>query len=143
MLQAKICDFGLSKYSSRSMTQASSPAAQAYTPEYTSPERLRSHRRSREDDVYAFGILLYFIATSRSPFTDIGAGELKEAILDGERPDIQRWAAVSSRHGGAATGKVVAAFCALAQECWQRDPARRPRCGAILSRLTELQHDRI
>jgi serine/threonine protein kinase len=135
--QVKICDFGLSKYSSSSLNQGYSPV-RAYTPEYTSPERLRAFKRSPQDDVYAFGVLLYFIATSRSPYGDISSGELKEAVLSGVRPDIEGWA--SSGSYGTGMQELVDGYCDLAQQCWHSETERRPGCAMILHRLSQLQH---
>jgi serine/threonine protein kinase len=75
--QAKICDFGLAKHASTTTAPSSyTPATKAYTLEYTSPKRLQEFKRSYQDDVYAFGILMYFIASCESPFhdTDKSAG---------------------------------------------------------------------
>jgi serine/threonine protein kinase len=139
-VQVKICDFGLSKYSSSSINQSYTPA-KAYTLEYTSPERLREFTRSAQDDVYAFGILMYFIATSRTPFSNVSTHELKEAVIAGKRPDIQSWAAGSSSSSRTAgEQEVVEAYCELAQQCWHPDPGQRPGCPEILSRLSRLQH---
>ena len=78
--QVKICDFGLAKHASTTQTSTYTPTTKAYTLEYTSPERLLTFKRSFQDDVYAFGILMFFIATCDSPFHDIekGACELPE-----------------------------------------------------------------
>jgi serine/threonine protein kinase len=139
-LQVKICDFGLSKYRSSSISQI---ITKAYTLEYTSPERLRVFTRSVEDDVYAFGILMYFIATSCTPYSNVSAPELKGAVIAGIRPDIQSWAAGSSSSSSSRTAgeqEVVEAYCELAQQCWHPDPGQRPGCPEILSRLSRLQY---
>jgi serine/threonine protein kinase len=73
--QAKICDFGLAKHAATTTASTYTPASKAYTLEYTSPTRLQEFTRSYQDDVYAFGILMYFIATCDSPFHDIDKGE--------------------------------------------------------------------
>jgi serine/threonine protein kinase len=140
-LQVKICDFGLSKYSSSSISQSYLPT-KAYTLEYTSPQRLRDFTRSPQDDVYAFGILLHFIATSRTPFSNVSALELKEAVIAGKRPDIRAWAAASGSSRGSAgrTPEVVQAYCDLAENCWHHEPGQRPGCDEILARLSRLQH---
>jgi serine/threonine protein kinase len=137
--KVKICDFGLSKYSSCSISHSYNPPTKAYTLEYASPERLRAFKRSYQDDIYAYGVLLYFIATSRTPFGDVSATELKQAIIAGVRPDIRAWAAGSSSRS-AVEQELVEAYCKLAERCWHQEPAQRPGCDAILSRLSELQH---
>jgi serine/threonine protein kinase len=69
--QAKICDFGLAKHASTTTASTYTPTTKAYTLEYTSPERLQEFTRSYQDDVYAFGIFMYFIASCDSPFHNI------------------------------------------------------------------------
>jgi serine/threonine protein kinase len=139
-LQVKICNFGLSRYSSSSISQGYSPT-RARTQEYTSPERLQEFTCSQQDDVYAFGVLLYFIATSRNPFSAFSAHELKGAVIAGKRPDINAWAArPSSGSRDAVEQHVVEAYCDLAQQCWHQEPGQRPSSGEILSQLSHLQH---
>jgi serine/threonine protein kinase len=140
LLQVKICDFGLSKYSSSSISQ-NYRRTKAY-PQYTSPQRLRDFTRSPQDDVYAFGILLHFIATSRTPFRNVSALDLKGAVIAGMRPDIRAWAAASgsSSRSAGRTQEVVQAYCDLAEKCWHQEPGQRPDCDEILSRLSRLQH---
>jgi serine/threonine protein kinase len=131
-----VCDFGLAKYNSSSMNNTYHQT-KAYTQEYTSPERLTTFRRTKEDDAYAFGILMYFLATSRSPFTDISAKDLDHAIAKGVRPDLDEWAG-SQPHGPEAQRKVVEPYCALTRQCWHQQPEQRPDFDAIYARLTAM-----
>jgi serine/threonine protein kinase len=143
--QVVICDFGLAHTNSTIAAAATTTrhgAAEApNTLLYTSPERSLpppSFAPSFQDDVYAFGILMYFIATSETPFTGIPAAHLLEAIRQGARPQgLEAWvlrAAPSERHARTQ-------FMHLAQECWQQDPDRRPSFGSIVARLTALCHE--
>jgi serine/threonine protein kinase len=75
MVQAKICDFGLAMHAATTTASTCTPATKAYTLEYTSPTRLQEFTRSYKDDVYAFGIVMYFIASCESPFHDVDKGE--------------------------------------------------------------------
>jgi serine/threonine protein kinase len=139
--QVKICDFGLSKYRSSSISQRYSPS-DAYTEGYMSPERLLATGPSSQDDVYAFGILMYFIASSRTPFSNFSERDIKKAVIAGKRPDIQAWAASSnsssSSSDAAGEQELVEAYCDLAQHCWHQDPRQRPSCEEILSQLSQL-----
>jgi serine/threonine protein kinase len=136
LLQAKVCDFGLAKYNSSSMNQTYHQT-KAYTQEYTSPERLTSFRRSKPDDVYAFGILLYFLASSRTPFTDISAQDLDRAVVKGMRPDMEAWAN-SQQHSSVVTQQLVKPYCELTRQCWHQQPEQRPEFEAVFSRLTAM-----
>jgi serine/threonine protein kinase len=123
-------------YSSSTMN-TSSHQTTAYTQEYTSPERLATFRRSKQDDVYAFGILLYFLATSRSPFTDISKHDLNRAVAAGTRPDLDKWTD-SQWRGARVEQEVVVAYCELARQCWHQQPYQRPDFDAIFTSLTTL-----
>lgn len=135
-LQAKICDFGLAKYTSGSMRQTYGPQ-KAYTLAYTSPERLQSYKRTREDDAYAFGMLLYFIVTANTPLDDIPEASLKGAVLDGVRPPIADWAEEVESTAGV-PAEVVQKYCQLAEDCWTAGPELRPTFAAIHQRLAAL-----
>jgi serine/threonine protein kinase len=139
--QVKICDFGLAKYSSTSLatkqSQYTSGSVSNRTLEYSSPERLRRGRRSNQDDVYAFGVLLYVIATSRSPYSGIRTEDVQRIVEQGERPDIEEWEE-GGDHGAALQERVVAPYCQLARQCWDQNPAARPSFEGIYARLDAL-----
>lgn len=65
------------------------------TPVYMAPELLDGHAASRKSDVYAIGVLLYFLVTGEYPVTGRSIEELKAAHregrrtrLDDRRPDL-------------------------------------------------------
>ena len=125
----KICDFGLTTYSiSGTATSFSvmSIGAQACTRQYASPERLRGGRRSYRDDLYAFGMLLFFLATSREPFNDLDADSQVAAVKADQRPDLSEWV---WRQSGGEWQRAAIEFAALAQRCWHPDPRSRPEGG--------------
>jgi serine/threonine protein kinase len=123
-------------YSSSTMSN-SAHQTKAYTQEYTSPERLATFRRSKQDDVFAFGILLYFLAASRSPFTDISKLDLNRAVTAGVRPDLDKWAD-SQWRGAGVKQEVVVPYCELARQCWHQQASQRPDFDAIFTSLTTL-----
>jgi serine/threonine protein kinase len=142
--QVVICDFGLAHTNS---TTAAPDTAQLGAPEpactikYTSPERTmppQSYAPSFKDDVYAFGILMYFIATSETPFDSIPPAHLEHAIRQGARPQgLEVWVQ------GAALAERSACkrYMRLAQECWQRKPGSRPSFDEIVTRLNAMCYD--
>jgi sterile alpha motif and leucine zipper containing kinase AZK len=136
-MQVKICDFGLAKYSSNSVTNLAPATTSARTLEYSSPERLLRGRRSRQDDVYAFGIVMYFIATSRTPYSGIDSADLERVVKNGERPEIEEWEEGEDYSLELMQG-VVAPYCELARQCWSEQPAERPDFEAIYARLAAL-----
>jgi serine/threonine protein kinase len=136
-LQVKLCDFGLAKYSSGSVTKTSYTASSARTLEYSSPERLVRCKRSRQDDVYAFGILMYVIATSLGPYSDIDSSDVERAVRNGARPEIEEWEEEAEYSPELMEG-VVGPYCELARQCWSEKPAERPAFEAIYGRLAAL-----
>jgi serine/threonine-protein kinase len=62
----KLMDFGIAKVEDLSRTQ---PGYALGTPYYMSPEAVRGEKLSCQTDVYAYGILLFELLTTRKPFT--------------------------------------------------------------------------
>jgi len=82
---AKVLDFGLAKLlrpaddlNTRSLTQ--SQAAVGTLP-YMAPEQLRAESVDVRTDIYAFGCVLYEVATGRRPFRETISATLTDAIL--------------------------------------------------------------
>jgi serine/threonine protein kinase len=94
-------------------------------------------RRSRQDDVYAFGIIMYFIATSRTPYSGIHSEDVERVVKNGARPEIEEWEEAEEYSPELVQG-VVAPYCKLARQCWSGEPAERPAFEAIYARLTAL-----
>jgi serine/threonine protein kinase len=140
-LQVKLCDFGLAMYSSGSITKTSTTttASSARTLEYSSPERLLRGRRSRQDDVYAFGIVMYVIASSLSPYIGIDSADVERVVKNGARPEIEQWEQEQGAvHSSRRMQRVVTPYCELARQCWSEKPAERPAFDAIYARLAAL-----
>jgi serine/threonine protein kinase len=136
-----ICGFGLAHTNSTIAAATTAPPGApepAGTLKYTSPERSlppQSFAPSFQDDVYAFGILLHFIATSEAPFRGVAPGPLLRAIRQGARPQgLEEWVL----RAAPAERDVRLRYTALAQECWQHAPGKRPSFGGIVSQLTAL-----
>jgi serine/threonine-protein kinase len=62
----KLMDFGIAKSEDLSRTQ---PGFALGTPYYMSPEAVRGEKLSCQADVYAYGILLFELFTTRKPFS--------------------------------------------------------------------------
>ncbi len=60
--QVKLLDFGIAKITDEERT-----AGRAYTPEYAAPEQVQGAEVTTATDVYALGVLLYAMLTSRHP----------------------------------------------------------------------------
>ena len=97
--QAKVLDFGLAKLSEVSDSHISSrptasaqerahtsPGAVLGTVAYMSPEQARGLPLDARTDLFSFGVVLYEMATGRTPFEGTTVAVIYEAILNGEPP---------------------------------------------------------
>jgi serine/threonine protein kinase len=74
----KLCDFGLVKVRN----------TRAGTPAYMAPELINGATFNKSVDVYSFGILLNEIFSMRIPFYGVGIDDLRERVLEGDRPSL-------------------------------------------------------
>lgn len=68
----KVCDFGIAKFATPSVTTGEKLTAQGTiigTPYYLSPEQARSDAIDTRSDLYSMGVILYEALTGRLPFT--------------------------------------------------------------------------
>ncbi|WP_333676204.1 protein kinase [Dyella sp.] len=80
---AKIADFGIAE---RRATRRPSAAAQGKiggTPAYMSPERLRGERADARSDLFSLGVVLFWLATGRLPWTY--AGDVQRYVRQRQR----------------------------------------------------------
>jgi len=82
-------------------------------------------------DVYSFGIVLWELATRKTPWTEelssdptVFFAEMNRALQTGRRPAVPD--AVLAEHGS---------FVAVMQRCWAGDPANRPSFSEAASDL--------
>ncbi|MBK5260256.1 MAG: serine/threonine-protein kinase PknK [Thermoanaerobaculia bacterium] len=94
------------------------------TPGYMSPEQVIASPPAPPNDWYGFGVLLYQALTAQMPFGGQTALEIVEHQMHDEAP----------RAGDVVEG-VPEDLSALAHECLQRDPSKRPSDEAILERM--------
>jgi tetratricopeptide (TPR) repeat protein len=94
--RAKILDFGLAQRFSAEKLRELSHSQQSVTREgrvagtlsCMAPELLRGESADERSDIWAFGVLLYEMATGRPPFTGATGFELSGAILHAPMPPI-------------------------------------------------------
>jgi serine/threonine protein kinase/Tol biopolymer transport system component len=96
--QAKLLDFGLAKVapaaSEHTATEATpqtlvtSPGSTIGTIAYMSPEQVRAEELDARTDLFAFGVVLYEMATGKMAFAGSSSGVIFEAILNRMPPPV-------------------------------------------------------
>ena len=119
--RAVLCDFGISR---RMADAESSAQTRIGTPAYMAPEILAGKPYGAAVDIYAFGMLLYFLGAREPPFAGSDPLAVIFAIVtDGRRPSS---AALSLSHP----------LHELMTSCWAQEPSDRPAVTDLLAVLT-------
>jgi len=97
------------------------------------PEVIASNSYGAAADMYAFGMLLYELATQMTPYSSLHctAAALALAVCRGLRPELD----VSVLGDGSRGSQSVKA---LLGDLWAEDPATRPDASRAVARLSEL-----
>jgi serine/threonine protein kinase len=119
---AYIADFGFSMAASYS----NNSAEEVYgVMPYIAPEVLNGMDYSMESDIYSIGIIMWEIASGKSPFADVSHdSSLALDIYDGLRPEP--------------TPNAPPVYLQLMQRCWHKDPSKRPKAVEINEMINEL-----
>ena len=115
----KIVDFGLARFGdpeagAASATQLTAPGAMLGTPGYMAPEQIRGEPVDFRADIFAFGVLLFELATGSHPFTSATPVSTVARVLESTPPDLRQLAPACP-----------AALAAVIRRCLQKDPAQR------------------
>src|SRR5271166_5872914 len=98
--QAKLLDFGLAKVAPAAnsndhtateftpQTLVTSPGSTIGTVAYMSPEQVRAHELDARTDLFAFGAVIYEMATGKMAFAGGSSGVIFEAILNRMPPPV-------------------------------------------------------
>ncbi|NOK07698.1 serine/threonine protein kinase [Corallococcus exercitus] len=89
----KVVDFGIDHLRSRWTPEHPLPVMSSYV--YMAPEEIRGERVDRRVDVYALGVVLYELLTTRRPFSSTSEWDLPRAVMsepmvpaEQHRPDL-------------------------------------------------------
>jgi serine/threonine protein kinase len=131
--RAKVTDFNLSRLS-EAPSIASSVAAN--NPRWQAPEVIHSRDFSASGDVYAFGLILWELATWELPFEQLTQFQIMLTVGEkGGRPEIPQPNSPSLR-GGDFPG--YADYVSLMQACWAQNPKDRPGFDQIIAMLRKI-----
>jgi serine/threonine protein kinase len=125
----KIMDFGVAHVVGSQMTQADEILG---SPQFMAPEQLGKGKIDQRTDLFAFGIVLYWMLTGRLPFTGDSFAAIALAILS-ERPvgpkDLKQ--------------NVPRALGNIVLRCLEKDPAKRfPNAGQLRKALRSVAEPR-
>lgn len=119
-LNAKICDFGLS----RTMTHSALSTAHhtVGTPQYMAPEVLKAEPATAKADIYSFGVLLFEMYTGKLPWENLSLPQVVTKVIV-EKHQLEVPPSVPKR---------IQNIISL---CTQADPADRPDAPTVLRLL--------
>lgn len=121
--KAKVADFGLSRAIAEGKSHLSTRTYGTVT--HMPPELLLEGRLAPPADVYSFGIILWEMLAARSPFHGMTAGEvIQKVVVQDLRPQFPRY--------------IPLPVCQLAQDCWHKQPSKRPEFPLVMERLEAL-----
>lgn len=96
--QVKVLDFGLAKIKQQ---EGSGPGSRIHTqtltgvvmgtPDYMSPEQALGQKIDHRTDIFSVGVVLYFLATARLPFSGNNFGEVLNCIVNTQPEAIARF----------------------------------------------------
>lgn len=123
-LRPRISDFGLAHLCDMTQTSNGGGSVRWMAPELHDPRAfgLEHSVRSRQSDVFAFGMLCIEVATGQPPFSDLrtdGAAFL--AIIRGERPNRPE--------GERSMSEMLWGW---ASSCWTHQPSARPSINELM-----------
>ena len=127
--QAKLVDFGLSKYASASAGPAT---ALVGTVAYMAPELMSNEPGGHDQavDMYSFAVLLCALWTEEEPYKGMFTKQiLVNVTLHNKRPSLDLKA------GADQASPLHSSMCALIEDLWQTDPEARPTAPQASRRL--------
>jgi serine/threonine-protein kinase len=126
----KLLDFGIAKLLSPGTgAERTDTQLPAMTPEFAAPEQVRGEAVSTATDVYAFGVLLYYLVADRYPYDVRGKtfAELTRTICEEEPPKP------SARAPEGRTRELRGDLDLIVLTALRKDPARRYQTPAELA----------
>jgi serine/threonine protein kinase len=120
----RVIDFGIAR--AADATPLTRTGGSVGTPQFMAPEQALGKPTTPALDVFAFGSLMFFAATGRSPFGEGPSAAVLYRIVQGE-PDLSG---------------CPAQLMPLISACLAKEPSHRPALGEILDGLTGVPSER-
>ncbi|KAG8908803.1 hypothetical protein FRB99_003041 [Tulasnella sp. 403] len=129
-VHAKICDFGLAKIVD---TNTSAAMKGAGSVRWQAPEMWKKAPRSKQTDVYSFGIMISEVLNGDIPFAeyDINSAVILAVATRDERP--------CTTPTVSPTGRSYGAVWDVAKKCWEKEPNDRPTMQEVHRSLLEAE----
>lgn len=122
-LTVKLCDFGLSRFKSKTFLSSRTGAG---TPEWMAPEVLRDEPSNEKSDVYSFGVVLWELVTMEKPWAGLTAMQVVAAVAFNDRR-LQIPSNLNPK------------IALLIQSCWEKNSELRPSSASIVETLKSFQ----
>lgn len=105
------------------------------SPRWMAPEVLRGSNYNTTSDVYSFGVILWELLTLKVPWEEcVHPYQLVHLVVEqGQRPPMPSNCEPST--------SIFVALCELMQECWAKEPERRPSFLDASTRLRAMSAD--
>jgi len=114
--QAKVLDFGLAKPLEKEdgETELTRAGAVMGTPSYMSPEQARGERADHRSDIFSFGVVMYEMATGRTPFKAKSRAETMNAVINEPHTTVAKF-----------NQEIPAELSTIIDRALSKDPAHR------------------
>lgn len=120
----KVADFGLSRVADRTRRMTLCGTAETCAPEVLS----KNYTYTEKADVYSFGIVLWEMFSGLPLYPNLNFFELSQKVVEEDyRPDINEL-----------PDKVPRRIVHLMQQCWQKEPERRPSFSDVRKELEDI-----
>ncbi|KAG9084710.1 hypothetical protein FRC06_003933 [Ceratobasidium sp. 370] len=133
----KLIDFGNSRLSSSTLHFTGLQTASIFSTRWTAPELLIDGGiYSMEADVYALGMTILEVITSRVPFHDLrnDLAVITRVVVQKQHPDRPSGLIPTSTRRGDALWELLT-------HCWSFDPLVRPRASQVQTRVAEITRE--
>ncbi len=123
-LRASLTDFGLSEVKQETASTTKIGAQQSSgTLLWMAPELLKGRKCTKASDIYAYGMVLWELATRKVPFNEVHQSAVRGLIKESELSCLK------------IPTETPESFSGLIKQCWSKQPTIRPSAKSTLDQL--------